>query len=512
MSTKKTFSRRNFLKLGLAAAGGLGATALQGALAQTMLTPRLYLPLVMRSGSVTMASSLTQYGITWTFDKAYPVGQFVNGDYWVAGPVTIVGITPASVDMGDRGIVHGSMLNPDVNWEQGYDSRMFGADFADSGYNADLNAARPKGQNLSAENPLVITGPASLISGISTLPLSAELSNQVRTMAVLTILDTPPAANSFRPPYVGADKDIRHTLADLDMDRLTALAIPDGLSYDSFNLPNPDNDPFTPALLAGKLAARFQRPWIEHALGWIKEVFCPRDNMPNYGREIASVVSDAALALTLDLPATEKRTLAMRLAQYGLDIFGITQMPQGRKNWEADGGHQSGRAFPLIFAGYILGDSAITQVLNKSGQYAYQGDHYAGNLPADYFHFGEIDQTFYVTERDIALDHADADPRSPLIQYTEADLGKPEWGINHVWNPNADNNNWDAIYRTACGMSWSGYLLASRIFGIMDHWNHPPLFDYIDRYIELNAGKDERTFNQFQARMWDTYRNNPISV
>ena len=32
------------------------------------------------------ASSVTQYGITWTFDKAYPVGQFVTGDWWVGRP------------------------------------------------------------------------------------------------------------------------------------------------------------------------------------------------------------------------------------------------------------------------------------------------------------------------------------------------------------------------------------------------------------------------------------------
>lgn len=504
---EKTFSRRNFLKVGLATAGGLGFAVLRGALAQTLLVPRVYLPLIVRGGSVTMASSLTQYGITWNFDKAYPVGKFVNGDDWVVGPVTIVGITPASVDLGERGIVHGAMLNPDIGWEQGYDSRMFGADFADCGYTADLNVARPHGQAISPANPLVISTPASLISGISTLSLESGLSNQVRTMAVLTIVDAPPPANSFRPPYAGVDKAIRHTLADLDMSRLPTLTMPDGLSYDSFNLPNPDNDPFTPAKLAEKLAARFQRPWIEHMLGWVKEVFCPRDNMPNYGREIAGVVSDAALALTLDLPAVEKRTLAMRLAQYGLDTFGITQMPEGRKNWEADGGHHSGRAFPLIFAGYIFADPAITQVLARSGQYAYQSGYYAGHLPADYFHFGEIDQTFYVTERDIALDHSDADPRTPLIPYIEADLDKPEWGINHVWNPNADNGNWDAIYRTTCGISWSGYILASRILGIQNDWNHPPIFDYMDRYMELTAGQDARTANQFQARMWDTYRN-----
>lgn len=505
MSHKRPVSRRRFLRAGLAAAGGLGLAALRRTRAQAPAAP-IYLPLIARNAMPAMASSLTQYGITWTFDKAYPVGQFVSGDYWVLGPVTLIGITPASVDLGDRGVVHGAMLNPAVGWEQGYDTWMFGADY-NSEYNAALNAARPNGQALSAQNPLVIDSPASLISGISTLPLGTSIANQVRTMAVLTVVTTPPAGNSFRPPYVGADKTIRHTLADLDMGRLPALALPEGLSYESFNLENPNGDPFTLDRVAEKLAARFQRPWIEHMLGWIKEAFCPRDNMPNYGREIASCVSDAALALMLDLPAAQKLTLAMRLAQYGLDTFGIAQMPQGHNNWEADGGHQSGRAFPLVFAGYICADAAITQVLAKSGQSAYQGGYYAGNLPADYFNFGEIDQTFYVTARDIALPHSDADPRSPLIQYTEADLGKAEWGINHVWNPNADNNNWLAMYRDTCGMSWSGYILASRILGIEADWNHPPIFDYMDRYMELNAGLSIRTYNGFQASMWDTYRS-----
>jgi hypothetical protein len=29
-------------------------------------------------------SSISQYGITWTFDKEYDAGQFVTGDFWVA--------------------------------------------------------------------------------------------------------------------------------------------------------------------------------------------------------------------------------------------------------------------------------------------------------------------------------------------------------------------------------------------------------------------------------------------
>ena len=40
------------------------------------------------------AQEVSQYGITWKFDKPYTVGQFITGDYWVLGPVNIVSVTP----------------------------------------------------------------------------------------------------------------------------------------------------------------------------------------------------------------------------------------------------------------------------------------------------------------------------------------------------------------------------------------------------------------------------------
>src|SRR5262249_16964951 len=44
-------------------------------------------PLVRRS-------SVTKDGITWTFSQSVRVGKFVNGDYFVVGPVTITSILP----------------------------------------------------------------------------------------------------------------------------------------------------------------------------------------------------------------------------------------------------------------------------------------------------------------------------------------------------------------------------------------------------------------------------------
>ena len=41
-----------------------------------------------------LKESVSQYGITWTFEKPARVGQFVNGDWYVVGPVTVKAIDP----------------------------------------------------------------------------------------------------------------------------------------------------------------------------------------------------------------------------------------------------------------------------------------------------------------------------------------------------------------------------------------------------------------------------------
>ena len=81
------------------------------------------------SGTGTSASSISQYGITWTFDKAYPVGQFVNGDWWVKGPVVVASVSPAPIfgaNNTDQLARNGSCINPIANSPtQPYDGRYY---------------------------------------------------------------------------------------------------------------------------------------------------------------------------------------------------------------------------------------------------------------------------------------------------------------------------------------------------------------------------------------------------
>lgn len=64
-------------------------------------------------------SSITQYGMTWTFHTPHQYGQFVNGDYWVVGPVTIVSISHVAA-AGVRDDLNGTLVNPRVVESQGY--------------------------------------------------------------------------------------------------------------------------------------------------------------------------------------------------------------------------------------------------------------------------------------------------------------------------------------------------------------------------------------------------------
>jgi hypothetical protein len=63
-------------------------------------------------------SSVTRHGITWTFDDEYQVGNYVNGDPYVVGPVTILEVDPPwtpdylSQKMNRVISVHGSQSDP----------------------------------------------------------------------------------------------------------------------------------------------------------------------------------------------------------------------------------------------------------------------------------------------------------------------------------------------------------------------------------------------------------------
>jgi hypothetical protein len=458
--------------------------------------------------SVTYASSITQFGITWTFDQAYPTGQFANGDYWVVGPVQIVDITPRSTVEASGRIINGSMLNPAIQTAQGFDSLIYGT-YQPADYAATLNVGRPGGQEISASNPLTI-GTGTLVSGISYTDAqlsSPSQTNRVHAMSALTVLSGVPAAGSFRPPLTGADKTVRHNASEMHYDLLPNLTPPSGVSCARSTAESCTGLSQT----LTRVVATFEKIRPDFNPTWLgKQNFLPEDNMPPYGADVADGVSNAALLLSLDLgDETTKRLLALRMTQIGLDDYAMTQQPGGLTNWIANGGHTCGRVFPLLFAGWMLQDSAMMAIMAKSGHFAYENGHTNYNVPADYIHFGEIDQTFYVSQREVDMTHGvggygawSPDSRDVATPYEAADIGKAEWGINHCDHPTRDNATWDCQYRSTNSVAWSGFVLASRIMGIKSLYNHDPLFDWMTRWMSVE-GANGAYHRPFQQSMWD---------
>lgn len=410
-----------------------------------------------------LAIAVERHGIVWQFSRPARVGRYATGDWWVLGPVELVAITPPSARDGDGRVRNGSMVNPSPRaTSQGYDSAMLGGDAA-ARFDPRQNAAA----DVTAQRPLRLEPHSSLVSTISE-PAAGQVP-QLTRCAVLTCVATPPRPGAFRPPYCGTDKRSRWASGDLDMTALATLERVPGA---------PD---------VADLVQRLERTWLDHLPGRSGTYLHPREHMPEYGSDLADLVATAALTLQLDLPASDKRALAVALTQLGIDVYGVVAAG-GR--FLADGGNGSGRKFPLLLAGALLHDEELLRCASPT----------AGPMP---FAFAEDAQTFYVRETSAAVFNGGHGG------YQRDDEGMPEWGNRHHDQPEHDRKAWTADpYRRCCTANvWHGYVLAARIMGLRDAWDHPALFDYVDRYMQVEtAGHWMRSRSAFCERMWDRYR------
>lgn len=397
------------------------------------------------------ATSISQFGITWTFDKDYTVGQYANGDYWVIGPVTITAISPASEIVAGH-TRNGSMVNPVAGngASHGFDSNI-------GGYLASLN--------VGLQLPLNLKGGSSLISTSS----NDAQGNRAKLTdgAVLTVVSAAPPANSFRPPYCGTNKQI-WSADNLDFTILQKVA---KLSS-------------TPDL--SSVTAQFTRPWIEVRTNYEGREMHPSNNQPEYGRDMARTLGDGLLSLQLNYTDAQKKLLYIRLVQYGLDVYGAALTGC---SWVSLAGHNPGRKMPMMLAGAALHDSAILDWADARKHKI----------------FSEDLSTWYVTTADVGrpLYHADGRVR---VEYLSQDVGLAESGEQHAQDPTRDGRNWeDLFYRDIMASSYIPHALTARMMGLQDQWGWPAFFDYCDRYFPFEI-KVSNPIMPFHRDMWFNYR------
>jgi len=438
-------------------------------------------------------NQISQFGITWTFNADYTIGQFATRDMWAVGnpSVTIIGIYPPSNNIDGR-IKNGSQINPSATLrEQGYDNSMTSVT-----YTAALNVAL----DVSAANPLVVPTNSSLVSTIS-MDVAGQLP-QLKTAAILTVLPAAASHGDFRPPYVGSSKTIKFNAANLNYSKLASLA------------PVGSGNPTLATMVAS-----FEKPWLDHISLWSGEYCHPADNLPDYGRDLAKTAETGILGLNLNYTNQEKAPLLKGIVQYGIDSYGIIENGQ-LISWLGEGGFGSGRKLAILLAGSVLNDSSMLGVGARSGDYLYSPGYDAKHPPADYIHFGEDDQTFYVSQYDVDITNGPTwspDSRDSVkTPYSAEDIGLPEWGIRHCLSPEKSNKYWDTKYRRVSGCTMPGTALAVLMLGLKIEWNHNAFFDFSDRYMATTAvgaeweiwGTGVNSPGQFVYNMWDAYRAN----
>lgn len=404
-----------------------------------------------------MATSATRGSVTWSFSTDLTVGSYANGDQYVVAPsgVTITGTTPAYELSGGTWHRNGTMINPTAGHEtvQGFDST--GPQWSEAANRAD-------------EWPLLVSAGSSIVTAISS---ETQYDRpQLTEFQVLTVVSSAPPANSFRPPYVGTDKSLSYTKSDLDYTVLRSLSQPNS----GANVPT-----------LSTVEAYFQYPWFEIETSWAAQDLHPTANMPNYGREMAYQLSEGLLSLQLDYSEAEKETLMIRLVQYGIDIYGAAV---NGGEWRNNGGHSHGRKAILLLAAYALDDAAMLAYCDAE----------------THFIFGEDQQTFYVSQADV-----DDCPKLDFrVCYTSDMIGTPEWGAKHSTQPSRDNSDWVTPYRKIVGSTQLGLCLGATLMSGESDWNHPELFDYIDRYWLVegeNASDSVNEIHLFERDMWVAY-------
>lgn len=553
----------------------------------------------------TWSDSIERHGITWSLGTAYRYGQYTNGDYWVrpnstGGSVGVSGITRPNA----TATLDGSTLNPTGN-DNGYDSRL-------GSYNGSLNVANslplsleagqslvsviswgtgmsgypnaPSGPKVSKSgNCTVLAGSPTIVTcssgwgsvttgdfliwdsnGVKELRIVQTVNGNDATVdvactpganksaygggtlrpgtkvaAVLTCVADVPDDTEFRPAYAG-DTKTRYDFADVDTGRLASL------------------DPYgTPPDIA-EVETWFDKLWLDHGNNYsFMECVSPTDAMNWYGQYNCNNYGIATTLLQLNtLTSAEKEMLLKRLIQIGIDYYGAAA---SGSIWPANGGHASGRKWPILFAGYMLNDATMLAVGSQT-------------RTSSAWRFGEDEQTWTIAESDVgrALESCvtgtaaaggassitlaanppnnyelkdldiiitsgtgvgqrrtitgydggthvatvdstwstipSTDSVYQVVGYEEGDVGVAEWGIRHYAEPNIDNPSWYAPYRRCCtAFAWGGEVLCAKILGLTDEWNWPALFDYVDRYVATETGGYDFE-SSFVKAMWNAYR------
>jgi hypothetical protein len=414
-----------------------------------------------------LTDHVTDHGVTWTFAAPALVGQFVTGDFWVIGPVTISAIDPPPANGRN-----GSVVNlPAVQDRSGFDDRIVQGRF-----DATLRSEPPidlaTGDRLASSISVDVAG---VVPNWLREEDGETSESPVRSVSVLTCLAEPPPADAFRPSY--ADPTGRlYRLSQVNRALLPRLAPPAAAD---------------PALLE-EIATRHLRPWIDNLFFAFD---AQEETMPMYGREMGRVAGMSSLFLMLELPPDQEdaqERLLVGFLQQGIDLWGLVRA--GYPGWQAHGGHGSGRKWPIVLSGMLLGDAEMA----------------APGATFPEVRFGEDMQTATVADLAPPADQPGWWNDATVVYAGHTGVldgvavsDTPGWGPYEHLAPSAWEAELGESYRRCCtSQAWVGEALAAHLVGAEEEWGHDAFFAYVDRWMDP-TGDAEYTQAIFDQTGWD---------
>ncbi len=442
--------------------------------------------------------TITQYGITWKLSEPAEVGQFVTGDYYVVGECEVVSINPPPGNGRN-----GSELNPPLNdHASGYDSR-------EEGHRYDSKMCAPLPIHMKPGDALISTISVSDTEW-KTIPRwlrkSVKSPCPVKSACVLTCLAAAAPADAFRPSY--CDRSQKLYLAR-NLKRNLLPSLPYG--KDTFGTEQA-------VVTLKEFEDHYSRVWLDLVFFSFD---APVEYQPQYGRELGMAAGLASLILMTDLPPERKEKLLIGFVQNGIDLWGIVRA--GFHGWEAWGGHGSGRKWPIVFAGIMLGDDEMASP-NKS----YPQCQFGEDMQTLYKRCWTGANVVYAGHQGVDTNGHDVNTRTPgWGQYEH--LQPKDWPID------PEEPGMNEAYRRGCtSIAWVGEALAARIMHAEKYWDHDAFFSYVDRWMTEDdtaflvtitsqtmfppypAGgltypdycQQRQTWDPFVTEMWRKYRNN----
>lgn len=409
------------------------------------------------TAAVVTAASLTYYAgttseITITFNAAYPVRQYADGQWAVQGPVTITGATPASsltgVDLSGGGTgkaIHGLQLNPD-NGDQGFDNRNGTA--SQKVYSA-LKNVDP---GVTA-TPLTVQPGNFVVKGrsrLSGVPTSGR--ELMQNYAILHVVAALPAPNSLRPGIMEPGVAATWKASDLAIGKLANFAPATGQPGYAGVQANLDAGP--------------RVKWHTDGNGGRSlSSYAESRGKSGYAAYISHDWTEACLiANTGALTPEQKRALMIPVVQMGIDAASRVATDA----WTQKGALYVGHKLPHVYAAALL-DSAALATTADGAAFNYAEDE------------GVFTATAFDTTRTLAQDAVETG-RPTRINHAPEMIGWPDWGEQAVDQSNRNNAAIGALYREI----WDGpcqrsALAAQALSGGRAIWGRDIFFDYADR-------------------------------